>query len=103
MHAHIVSGWDKSISPSSNFQCFQNPRETHNQKRKVVLVTFIKGIVMAVTQFKRGKKPQFSQKQVDRMKHMREEGLRNEDIARVMGASKTTIADYITGKRKVRV
>lgn len=49
---------------------------------------------------KKGRKPLFSDKQVERMRDMKKEGFRNHDIARVLNVSTGTISSYLRGKRR---
>jgi predicted transcriptional regulator len=42
-----------------------------------------------------GRKPQFTAKQVERMRDMKAEGLRNHEIAKVFGVATSTISSYL--------
>ena len=50
----------------------------------------------------KGKPPKFTEKQVERMRHMKSEGLRHWEIANLLGVATATISAYIRGDKKVR-
>jgi predicted transcriptional regulator len=44
-------------------------------------------------------KAAFTAKQVERLRHMKSEGLRHHEIARIMGVATNTVSAYLSGQR----
>lgn len=50
----------------------------------------------------KGRKLKFDSKQVQRMRDMKSEGLRNHEIARMLGVATTTVTAYLSGRRGMK-